>query len=113
MNATLRNSLAILALAAAIPASASTTTWVDFEWYADVGKPFPVTSIQSYPAPRPGFIWAPAHYEWDGGPRQIFLPGAWIVDDYDAQWRHYAFGTPITVADYKVNVAPSMPGVTR
>ena len=112
MNATLRNSLAILALAAAVPANASTTTWVDFEWYADVGKPFQVATIQSYPAPRPGFIWAPAHYEWDGGPRQIFLPGSWIVDDYNAQWRHYAFGTPITVADYKVNVAPSMPGVT-
>jgi hypothetical protein len=118
MNATLRNSLAILALAAAVPANASTTTWVDWEWYADVGTPFQVTTIQSnsYPASRRGFIWAPAHYEWDGGTRQIFLPGAWIVDDYETQWRYYAFGNTVVVAsgpfvlpDRDGNVIPTSP----
>ena len=76
MNATLRNFLAILALAAAVPASAS---------------------IQAYPASRARFLGAPAHYEWGGGPRQFFLPGAWIVDDYEPQWRFYASGNTLEV----------------
>ena len=100
MNATLRNSLAVLALAVATPAGAwAVYPDVDFEWYANVGAGRgSVASINTYPAPRAGYIWSPAHYEWDGGPHQIFVPGAWIVDDYDAQWRHYAFGDNIVVA---------------
>jgi hypothetical protein len=115
MKAIVRNTVAILALAAAVPASASTTTWVDFEWYADVGRPN-VASIQSYPAPRAGYIWAPARYEWNGGPGQVYRPGAWIVDDYDAQWRYYAFGNAIVIAngplvlrDRDGNVIPTNP----
>ena len=96
MNAILRSTLTVAVLAAATPASAW-TVWpdVDFEWYANVGRPAVIH--QAYPAPRAGFMWSPAHYEWTGT-RQILMPGTWVVDDYDRQWKAYASGNSITYA---------------
>ncbi len=91
MNAILRNALTAAALTVATPALAW-TVWpdVDFEWYANVGRPAAGT-MQEYPAPRVGFIWSPGRYEWTGT-REVYMPGVWIKDDYDAQWRAYASG---------------------
>lgn len=114
MNAILRNTLTVAALAAAWPAVAW-TVWpdVDFEWYANVGRP--AATLEAYPAPRAGFMWSPAHYEWTGT-RQILMPGTWIQDDYDRQSKAYASGSTITYAtgplelrDRDGNVIPTTP----
>ena len=96
MNAIPRSLMAALALAAAAPMGAWASS-PDFEWYMSAGRP--QVSAAEYPAPRAGFIWAPGRYEWTGGTRQVYRPGAWIVDDYDIQWRYYAFGNKIVLAN--------------
>ena len=87
---------------------------VDFEWYANVGKGR-ATTYTVMSAPRAGYIWAPAHYEWDGT-RMQYYPGVWIQDDYDSQWRMYAYGPntviatgPLVLRDRDGNVIPTSP----
>ncbi len=83
MRAIPKYALALAALAIAAPAHASTnSTDVDFEWYANVGRSVPMT--EPVPAPRPGYIWSPGHWETHGT-RQRLVAGHWIVDDYAAQ----------------------------
>lgn len=74
--------------------------------------PYPDVAL---PAPRAGYIWAPAHYEWDGS-RMQYYPGVWIQDDYDSQWRMYAYGPntviatgPLVLRDRDGNVIPTSP----
>jgi hypothetical protein len=107
---------AACALASASMPAFSWTVWpdVDFEWYANVGKPM-VATTEVYPAPRPGYIWSPGHYEWTGT-RQVWMPGVWITDDYDHQWRAYAsngrttYATgPLELRDRDGNVIPTNP----
>ena len=90
--------LAATAMAFATPAL-GWTVWpdVDFEWYANVGRPV-ASEAQPYPAPRAGFIWSPARYEWNGT-HEVLRPGVWIVDDYDQQWRAYASGNATLYAN--------------
>jgi hypothetical protein len=80
MRTVSRIALALAASALAAPAHASiNSTDVDFEWYANVGRPVP--AMQVAPAPRPGYIWSPGHWETHGT-RQRLVAGHWIVDDY-------------------------------
>jgi len=85
------------ALAASFPAQ-SWTVWpdVDFEWYANVGKPL-TTAVVSYPAPREGQIWSPAHWELHGQ-RQVYVTGHWIRDDYFERVAEYTDGSVTYVA---------------
>jgi hypothetical protein len=71
------------ALASASLPALSWTVWpdVDFEWYANVGKPVNGASIEVFPAPREGYIWAPGRYD-TVGTREVWTPGRWIRDDY-------------------------------
>ena len=70
---------ATCALASASMPAFSWTVWpdVDFEWYANVGKPVAGTTVEVYPAPRAGYTWAPGHYEVIGT-RQVYVPGVWV-----------------------------------
>lgn len=106
---------AACALASASMPALSWTVWpnVDFEWYADVGKPLssPAT-VEVFPAPREGYIWAPAHYDRTAGN----VPGRWIVDDYRQQVARYSVpaGTqvatgPVPLYDRQGNVIPTSP----
>lgn len=103
---------------ASLPASAW-TVWpdVDFEWYANVGKPVAgssVTVVQAFPAPREGYIWAPGHYESQGD-RQVWIDGQWILDDYAQQVATHAAGTnafatgPMSLRDRDGNVIATDP----
>lgn len=65
----------------------------DFEWYAQVGRHDPV--ILSQPEPRPGFIWSPQHWEWNGR-EHVWVEGRWIRDDYAEQVAVYNYGVPAT-----------------
>jgi hypothetical protein len=107
---------ATCALASASMPAFSATVWpdVDFEWYANVGRPVAGT-LEVYPAPRPGYIWAPGRYEWNGT-REVYMPGVWVKDDYDHQWRVYAergrtvyANGPLELRDRDGNVIPTDP----
>jgi hypothetical protein len=88
MHALVSAGFAAAALAgASLPASAW-TVWpdVDFEWYTDVGagRNMPDATVEVMPAPRLGYIWAPARWEAQGtGQRRV--AGHWIKDDYADQ----------------------------
>ena len=87
---------AVAALASASVPSLAWTVWpdVDFAWYADAGRTA-APSIETFPAPRPGYIWSPAHYERDGN-RQRRVEGQWIKDDYAEQVALYNQGVART-----------------
>lgn len=74
---------ALAALASASLPALSWSAWpnVDFEWYANVGKPVNGSVVEVFPAPREGYIWAPGRYETVGA-HQAWVPGRWIRDDY-------------------------------
>ena len=84
---------ATAALATASFPAQSWTVWpdVDFEWYANVGKPL-TTTVVAYPAPREGLIWSPAHYE-ARGTRNVYVAGHWIRDDYAERLSEYTGGS--------------------
>ena len=117
MNLILKSTLAAAALAFATP-SLAWTAWpdVDFEWYANVGKPVAGTYVYEVtPAPRAGYIWSPGHYEWTGT-RQVWTPGVFVKDDYDREWHAYANGSrttyatgPLELRDREGNVIPTNP----
>jgi len=107
---------ATAALASASLPALSWTVWpdVDFEWYANVGKPVAATGLEVMPAPRAGYIWAPGHYE-SVGSRHAWVPGHWIRDDYAervamqiAAETTLATG-PITLYDRQGNAIPVAP----
>jgi hypothetical protein len=69
-------------VSASVPALAW-TVWpdVDFGWYAQIGQPAAARGARSEPAPRPGYIWAPGHYERRGA-REAWVAGRWVTDEY-------------------------------
>lgn len=89
MNAVFKSTAAIFAASLAMPAIAA-TVWpdVDFEWYANVGRYNPAPAVVEQPAPRPGYIWSPAHWE-NRGRDQQYVAAHWVVDDYVTQLASY------------------------
>ena len=85
--------LATATLASASFPALSWTAWpdVDFEWYANVGKPLttvvitPVAVYPLYPAPRDGMIWSPTHWETRGD-HQVQVRGHWIRERVGYHW---------------------------
>ncbi len=99
------------AVSALVTASVPALAWspwpaVDFEWYADVGKPLArPAGVEVTPPPRAGYIWAPGHWEARGA-RQQWVAGHWVRDEYDQQLAQnaatpaYAMSeTPVIVRD--------------
>ena len=85
---------ATCALASASVPALAWTVWpdVDFEWYADVGRPLAAPSVEVFPAPRAGWIWSPGHYEARGH-EQAWVAGHWVRDDYQQQLAMYGSHT--------------------
>jgi hypothetical protein len=112
---------ATCALASASLPALSWTVWpdVDFEWYANVGKPVAgaTATIETFPAPREGQIWSPSHYERSASGAHVYVPGRWVADDYSQQVATY--GTinagstvatgPLTLRDRDGNAIPTSP----
>lgn len=46
----------------------------------------PAPVYEAVPAPRPGYAWAPGHYEFRDG-RYVWLSGRWIEDRPGWQWQ--------------------------
>ena len=74
---------ATCALASASLPALSWSVWpdVDFEWYANVGKPVAgaTATIETFPAPREGQIWSPSHYERSASGSHVYVPGRWVA----------------------------------
>jgi hypothetical protein len=71
-------SLALLiALAAAAYAPLPSMARTDFSIVVSSAPPAPM--YERMPAPRPGYVWAPGHWEWRGQ-RHYWTPGVWIVE---------------------------------
>jgi len=107
---------AVASLASASVPALAFTVWpdVDFEWYANVGKQPVTQSVEVFPAPRPGYIWSPGHYERVGSSQQ-WVEGQWVKDDFDDQVAQHSnapssFATgPATLYDTQGNAIPTNP----
>ena len=100
---------------ASVPALGFTdlTPDVDFRWYANVGKPVAPLASDPEPAPRAGYIWAPAHWERHGA-RRDWVAAHWVVDDYQEQLAQYArpvdfASAPAPVTSAQATLVPAYP----
>lgn len=109
---------AIVALASASIPALAWTVWpdIDFEWYADVGKPL-ATPVEVALAPREGYIVSPGHWENRAG-RQVWIAQHYVRDDYPQQLAVYnnpngttTYATgPVILRDRDGNIIPTQPG---
>ena len=103
---TARSRTALVALAlgacAAWPLAAEAQVSLD----VTIGTPPPPARVEIVPAPRPGFIWAPGFWSWDGHhhvwhrgywerehPGEHFVPAGWVNGPHGwhfapAHWEH-------------------------
>ena len=51
----------------------------------DIGTPPPATRVEVVPAPRPGHVWAPGYWRWEGR-RHVWVEGHWIKERRDHHW---------------------------
>jgi len=56
---------------------------VNFHFGVDVAPPVP--QVEEVLPPRPGFVWAPGFWEWDGG-RHVWVPGHWMTQRPGYYW---------------------------
>jgi hypothetical protein len=68
----LLGSLAVAALAAALPADARSRVGL----YVNLGPP-PPAYYEVVPAPRPGWSWVPGYWDWTGH-RYHWIAGHWV-----------------------------------
>jgi hypothetical protein len=108
---------AIVALASASVPALAYTVWpdIDFEWYANVGKPF-VEPVTLALAPRDGYIVVPGRWE-NRGTRQVYVASHYVRDDYPQQLAVYnnpngttTYATgPVILRDRDGNIIPTQP----
>ncbi len=44
-----------------------------------IGTPPPAPIVEVVPAPRPGYVWTPGYWAWEGH-RHVWVQGAWIAE---------------------------------
>jgi hypothetical protein len=49
----------------------------------DIAPPPP--RAEPIPPPRPGYVWAPGHWYWDGR-RHVWRPGRWLHERQGYRW---------------------------
>lgn len=93
-----------LALAASLPARADSfglrVADAGVSIGVQIGTPPPPAPYEMIPAPRPGFVWAPGYWTWDGyryvwvqgrwmaqRPGYIYAPGMWIQSGPSWTWQ--------------------------
>jgi hypothetical protein len=75
MKRTLAFAALILAGVAAAPLPSLAQSNVSL--YIGTAPPAPV--YERVPAPRPGYVWAPGYWNWNGH-RHVWAPGYWVVE---------------------------------
>jgi hypothetical protein len=65
----------------------------------DINIAPPAPRVVEAPAPRPGFVWAPGYYRWDGH-QHVWVDGRfiherhgshWVPEHWDERHGHYHF----------------------
>ena len=117
MQSLISAGFATIAIASASGPALALAPWpdIDFEWYANVGKPLATVPVVITLAPREGYIVSPGHYE-TRGTRQVWVPAHYVKDDYqqqlvaynDGRTTTYATG-PFTIRDRDGNIIPTEP----
>jgi hypothetical protein len=92
-----------LGAAAILPIGATAQVSVD----VIIGTPPPPVRVEVVPAPRPGYVWAPGYWVWEGHrhvwregyweterPGERFVPAAWVNTPggwrfVPAHWEHH------------------------
>lgn len=50
-----------------------------------IGVPPPAQMYEPVPAPRPGYVWAPGYWRWEGG-HHVWTPGYWMAARRGYHW---------------------------
>jgi WXXGXW repeat (2 copies) len=50
-----------------------------------IGVPPPAPMYEPVPVARPGYVWAPGFWRWDGG-RHVWAPGYWMAARPGYHW---------------------------
>ena len=50
-----------------------------------IGVPPPAPVYEAVPVPRPGYVWSPGYWRWDGG-RHVWSPGYWMAERRGYHW---------------------------
>jgi hypothetical protein len=45
----------------------------------DIGVAPPAPQVEVVPAARPGYVWTPGYWNWDGG-RHVWVGGTWVAE---------------------------------
>ncbi len=73
----------LLAAASLLAASSATVAGVDVN--VVIGVPPPVAVVETVPAPRSGYVYAPGYWAWDGH-RHVWVRGRTIVERPGYTW---------------------------
>ena len=56
---------------------------INLNFGIDIGPPAP--QVEVIPAPRPGFVWAPGYWAWEGN-RHVWVAGRWMQSRPGYYW---------------------------
>jgi YXWGXW repeat-containing protein len=51
----------------------------------DIGVAPPPPRVEVVPDPRPGYVWAPGYWNWEGG-QHVWVDGSWMADRPGYHW---------------------------
>jgi hypothetical protein len=88
----MRKQLLSLIIAGGLAAAVSQPAAAGVFLGVNIGVAPPVHAVEVVPAPRPGFVWAPGYWRWDGH-RHIWADGYWVrgrpgYEYRAARWDH-------------------------
>ncbi|HLI17690.1 MAG TPA: hypothetical protein VKV22_05380 [Rhodanobacteraceae bacterium] len=84
--------LAALAMAGGAVTAFAPTASAQVSLDISVGRPPPPPRFERPPPPRPGYVWAPGYWNWNGG-SYVWVRGSWHRDRpgyiyYGPRWVH-------------------------
>ena len=80
---TIRNKLLLCSLIALSAANAPAISAVNIG--VEIGVPPPAARIEVVPPARPGFVWAPGYWGWEGN-RHVWIEGRWLETRPGYHW---------------------------
>jgi len=73
----------IMALCTLAVLSTPAVAKVNFNLNIDIAPPQP--QVEVVPAPRPGYVWAPGYWGWQGG-QYVWVAGRWVPVQRGYYW---------------------------
>ena len=96
---TQRNSVIAMWLASASLLCASPVAFARVDVHVEIGVPPPVAVVETVPAPRSGYVYAPGYWAWNGD-RHVWIRGraiaerpgySWVADRWEPVGGRYRF----------------------